>query len=127
MTQGERAEWAKGRACDLAVLVRDEGRDSIATWLAQHDRQALEAIVVTLAAMTPVDRPVSELLAWIDSPTPAPKVRLRLAPCGTRAAAERHRDNGQALCDPCREAVRAYDRERARSRRGTAVENWRVA
>jgi hypothetical protein len=32
-------------------------------------------------------------------------------PCGTRAAATRHRRKGEPLCDACREAERAYQRK----------------
>lgn len=32
-------------------------------------------------------------------------------PCGTRAAAERHRRKGEPLCEPCREAERQYRRD----------------
>lgn len=35
-------------------------------------------------------------------------------PCGTRAAAQRHRRRGEPLCEPCVEAERTYYRERAR-------------
>lgn len=34
------------------------------------------------------------------------------APCGTVAAAHRHYREKEPLCTPCREAVRAYDRDR---------------
>lgn len=35
-------------------------------------------------------------------------------PCGTRAAAERHRRRKEQLCDECRAAERTYYRDRAR-------------
>ena len=38
-------------------------------------------------------------------------------PCGTRAAAARHRRNGEEPCDACLEAERTYNREMARKRR----------
>jgi hypothetical protein len=43
-----------------------------------------------------------------------------LAPCGTRAAAARHRRNGEPLCQPCIEAERAYmNRRRTPTERKT--------
>lgn len=41
----------------------------------------------------------------------------QLKPCGTRAAAQRHRYRGEPLCDSCVAAVRRHDRERKRERR----------
>lgn len=66
MTRAERADWAAGRAIDLAMTVREEGRDGITAWLAAHDRQAIDAIAVALAAMVPANRTVRELLAWTE-------------------------------------------------------------
>lgn len=40
-----------------------------------------------------------------------------LTPCGTYAAATRHRRHGEPLCDPCRQAERAYGRKRRPDRR----------
>lgn len=34
------------------------------------------------------------------------------APCGTRSAYVRHKRHGEKPCDPCREAMRTYERER---------------
>ena len=42
---------------------------------------------------------------------------VTLAPCGTRAAAVRHRRTGEALCPPCVEAEREYQREMARPKK----------
>lgn len=78
MTPEQRTAWAKQRACDLAVVVRDEPREGIEKWLARYTRHDLEAIAVTLACMVPDDRPVSELLAWIEEPA-APRTRLHTA------------------------------------------------
>ena len=44
-------------------------------------------------------------------------------PCGTRAAAKRHRRNDEPIDDACRDAERAYQREasaRARARAGSS-------
>lgn len=35
-----------------------------------------------------------------------------LAPCGTRAAAARHRRNGEPVCPACQQAERDYQRAR---------------
>jgi hypothetical protein len=41
----------------------------------------------------------------------------QLQPCGTRAAAMRHRRNGEPLCDACGDAERAYMREMSKKSR----------
>lgn len=40
-----------------------------------------------------------------------------LAPCGSFAAAQRHRKNGEELCGPCRQADRDYKAQKARDYR----------
>ena len=82
LTPEQRVTWAKGRACDLVTVVRDEPREGIEAWLARYDRADLDSIVTVLACMVPDDRPISELLAWIDGPkvqlhTAAPPKRTR--------------------------------------------------
>lgn len=44
-----------------------------------------------------------------------------LKPCGTPAAARRHRRNGEELCDECRQAVRAEKNDRDRAERGEKI------
>lgn len=46
----------------------------------------------------------------------ASRQHRELQPCGTLGAAKRHRRAGQPLCEPCREAERAYEREYDRTR-----------
>jgi hypothetical protein len=53
------------RATQLACLVRDEGRDGIGDFLDTLTMQQLYGMCVALAAMVPDDRPVHELLAWV--------------------------------------------------------------
>jgi hypothetical protein len=50
------------------------------------------------------------------------------APCGTPAAAKRHRRHGEPLCAPCVAAERAYFRERKPVTGGPFVgdPNWRA-
>jgi hypothetical protein len=43
----------------------------------------------------------------------------RPKPCGTRAAARRHRERGEPVDDACLAAEREYDRERKREERAT--------
>lgn len=57
---------AKRRAANLICLTRDESADTIGAALDRADRQDLYALCVVLAAMVPDDKPMSELLAWID-------------------------------------------------------------
>jgi hypothetical protein len=67
-----RAYTAVLDAQDLAMAVRDldprEVWGTLAGWL-EHDPLRMLAAVTALAAMVPVDRPVSELLAWTDTLT----------------------------------------------------------
>lgn len=63
------AERAQTDAMDLAMDVRD--LDPRVAWgrlvrWGRQDPPRLVAACVALAAMVPVDRPVSELLAWTD-------------------------------------------------------------
>lgn len=56
-------------------------------------------------------------------PAPPPPQGMRLTavsrplPCGTRAAAQRHRQNGEPVCPPCVQAERAYDQAHPRRAR----------
>lgn len=127
-------------AIDLACALRDDGPREIAT----AARAVLDAAggdplaaVSVAAALIPVDYPIDPWWArglnGLISPGqqelpirvgvepvlprrrgPAPQ------PCGTPAAAERHRRNSEDLCDPCRWADRRrnqdrYDRKRVAS------------
>lgn len=53
------------RASHVACLVRDEGPDRIGEYLDRLTVDELYALVVTLAAMTPVDQPAATLLQWV--------------------------------------------------------------
>lgn len=44
-------------------------------------------------------------------------------PCGTRAAAARHRRNGEPVCNACVEAEREYMRAKQRQRRVPETRN----
>jgi hypothetical protein len=117
-SQAERGQRALDRALELVVIVRDYGRDEITTWLRRRSRLDLEGIAVALAALVPEDSTPRDLLAWMDEPPrvrepyrplPAePRPPRELAPCGTRAAHERHKIRGEKPCDACNEAQRAY-------------------
>lgn len=51
-----------------------------------------------------------------------------LSPCGTLAAARRHKKNGEEPCEPCRQAVRDEKNERMlRKREAAAMEGRRAA
>lgn len=87
-------------------LIHDMREDVAAAHrvISHLDRCDLEALTCILAALVPVDTPVSHLAWW----------RLPLAaesgdqPCGTRAAAARHRWRNEPLCRLCDVADRAY-------------------
>ena len=86
-TQGTRAGTsALMRAQTLAGLVRDEGVDTIGAYLDELDRNDLYALAVTLACLTPVDVPVSELLDWMPIPPTATEARRAAERAAARQA-----------------------------------------
>ena len=110
-------------ACELVTRVRDDDPEDNGRWLAAtlpnpDDRWALLFI---LAAAIPDDRPWSELIGWRQPQPPATTATGRaLKPCGTTAAAVRHRYHGEPVCEACRQAERASDRLRKPRRVVTA-------
>lgn len=76
------------------------------------------------------------LVRWADAlgmqvQVVAKPVGRQLRPCGTVAAAKRHRDRGEPRCDSCTAAIRKHDRERKAAKRAaipyTATEMEGVA
>ncbi|QSI49931.1 hypothetical protein [Thermobispora bispora] len=115
-------------AIEVATLVRDATPDDVAAFLAglpQHERDLLPIIQ---AALIPPDEPPEHLLAWFLPPgaTITFPVKGR-RPCGTRAAAQRHRYAGEPLCPACKKADRKYERERERARRRSARADTKAA
>lgn len=144
--RGEQAAQLVTVTCELACLVRDESRDTIAAFLDGLTVEELRALVVVQAAMIPDDQPAADLLSWVtwdeygrplpgpvrESPAPAPSVRGTgwhqiqfvparnpegLLPCGTYAAYSRHVAHDEVPDDACRAAAREYWAARARRRR----------
>ena len=115
-------EQGKIHAQQLAYIVRTYGRDSVASMLDGLDRNSLMAMSVVLAAALDIDRPLSEMIAWIDEPVERRTVIRRgpLAPCGTHAAFTRHKARGEAVDALCLGAEREYQRDRKRISRGIA-------
>jgi hypothetical protein len=109
-------------AIELAERVRDEGPDDNAAWLDErlpNERDRFHLLFV-LAAAIPTDRTWTELTAWARQPAKphAQAERSKLQPCGTSAAAARHRAHNEDLCTACRLHERMRDRRRkAESRR----------
>ena len=103
-------------ACELAQRVRDDGPEDNGRWLAGilPDPDDRFALCFVLAAAVPDDRPWRELIAWVTEGGDQPR---QLRPCGTTAAARRHRAHGEEVCPPCLEAERRDDRIRKRLRR----------
>lgn len=104
----------------LSVRVRDHDPDTVREALTVLDRDELERLALALAECVPIDQTKTALLAWKASP-PAEVIRP-LQPCGTTAAAQRHRTRGEELCPPCRDAERTRDRDRKRAQRRQARE-----
>lgn len=72
--------------------------------------------VTTLPAMP---KPLYDRLRVYRSPRPRRPRQVR--PCGTPAAAWRHRKRREPMCAPCRTAERAHDSARKRDRRLSTV------
>jgi hypothetical protein len=62
----ELARQARYDATNLACRVRDDQPRDVWTDIVALEQTRLLACCIALAAMVPVDRPVSELLAWTD-------------------------------------------------------------
>jgi len=109
---GQLAEDCVPLATELVVLVRDEGRTEIARFLRRLTGEQRTALLVVLAAMVPVDEPVTELLSWVTWDAGAgpaagavfPGPGRRREPCGTMAAVRRHRRNREPLDRSCKQA-----------------------
>lgn len=119
-------------AAELAVRVRDDDPNANLRWLLAtlpDDRARLDLLFV-LAAAVPDDRPWAHLTAWTVAPRPAPSPQ----PCGTPAAAKRHRERGEDPCPPCETAERddwrirkQHQRARTTSSTTRRTEGIRVA
>lgn len=96
-------------ACDM----RD---DVYSAWRVVEglDRADLEALCCVLAAMVPVDVPVSALAWWRFPRSTKP---AGPQPCGTRAAYKRHKARGEDPCAPCVAAQRQYEAGIKRAKR----------
>lgn len=102
-------------ALRLAAQVRDDDPARLHANLMQLDRERLASLALALADCVPVEQPKSVLLAWKARPAqPAPRP---LEPCGTPAAAARHRVHREPIDDACRSAERHYSRDRKRAQR----------
>jgi hypothetical protein len=113
-TLDERAERLVNIGLDVAVRIRDENPDDVARTLDGLDATELRDMVVLLGAAIDVGVSHSVLYGWWTGRT------RELRPCGTHAAAQRHRTRGEPLCGECRDAEREYDRVRKRYVRSAA-------
>ncbi|WP_028183481.1 hypothetical protein [Salinispora arenicola] len=102
-------------AAELVVRVRDDDPQANARWLAATlpDPGDRERLLYVLAAAVPDDRPWLHLTAWTVTPRPARGPQ----PCGTPAAAKRHRERDEEPCEPCETAEREDWRLRKRDQR----------
>ena len=150
MERGEQAAQMVTVACEITCLVRDKETDGIPDLLARMSPAELLTLVITQAAMIPVDRSPAELLSWVlwdehgvplpvpvyEHPQPAWSVTggrwhqfqfhpvrdpRTLRPCGTYAAYARHVDHEEPIDDACEMAARRYWAERKRTRRENAA------
>ena len=65
MNAGDNAQRLLQIALDLATVVHDESRDAIHATVAGIEPEDRDALLVVLAALVDVDRPVADLLAWV--------------------------------------------------------------
>lgn len=125
-------------AVQLVMRVRDvEDPNANGEWLVEQLPDPAEwlRLCFALAAAVPDDRSWAALTAWaylrhgVAAETydegevlrpgagSAPWAEGDLQPCPSPAAAKRHRDRGEPVCEPCLQSERARDRKRAESRR----------
>jgi hypothetical protein len=128
-------------AVELAVRIRDDDPEANGRWLRAQlpDSADWFRLAFVLAAAVPDDRPWLALTAWKWARTeqaapdlvdegevlrPAKSSRpgeakppRELQPCGTEAAAARHRYHGEDLCEACRLHERIRDRIRKANQR----------
>lgn len=92
----DRADRLASIAAQLAGRVRDDNPDANARWLESitDERDRWELLFVQAAAI-PADVKWSILTAWT-------RGERELKPCGTAAAAARHRYHKEPLCGLCR-------------------------
>lgn len=130
------------KACEVACIVRDEGRPGVERFAASLDPAEVTDLLVVLAAMVPVeDASPGDLLAWTggldaalewrQEPLPFGECRCRdLEPCGTRAAYVRHKRRGEPVDVACDRFMRGWRHEqylarRERDRRAAAGDGQR--
>lgn len=110
-------ELAVRRALLLIGAVRGNESGEVERMLTRLKPRDLYGLAVTLAAMVPDDQTPADLLAWNDKVEPLRAVKAGLAPHGTHAAFNRHRNDGTEPCGRCWDAERTYQRDRGRRRR----------
>jgi hypothetical protein len=102
-------------AMDLVIRVRDEDPEENGEWLANllPDPADWFRLAFVLAAAVPDDRSWADLTRWAkvtalddDPQRPGPK------PCGTPAAAARHRYHREPIDPACRAALQAENQKR---------------
>lgn len=114
-------------AVELTVRVRDYDPETNGRWLRALLPEPADwfRLAFVLAAAVPDDRSWNDLTAWA-APQPQPKTP-GLQPCGTPAAAARHRANHQPVDEPCLKAERAYYREIKRNQRARKNTEMEIA
>lgn len=114
-TLDERAERLTRIGMEVAVRLRDEDPRDVRRLVDALPVDEVRDLAILMAAHVPIDLPRSVLIGWWEHP------QRRLRPCGTVAAAKRHRARGEEMCGPCREVYREHERIRKRARRGSAT------
>ncbi|MGW2221284.1 hypothetical protein ACWCSD_40405 [Nonomuraea sp. NPDC001684] len=125
-------------ALTLAVMIRDQDADTCRDFVQALPHEQRDALPYILAAIVPVDQPVTRLLEWItwdEDGRPIPDARQQVAKAARKAkcvtggetathtTASRHRRAGQPLCVPCQQAENLHrqDLYQAKKRRTRAA------
>ncbi len=90
---------------ELVTRIRDDDPEENGRWLAAvlPDPADWFRLVFVTGALVPDDRTWSQLTAWIPGGAGSATPRQ---PCGTHAAAARHRRRKEKVCDACLRAER---------------------
>lgn len=123
MISDEHADRLAEIAVELVHRVRDYGPEDNGRWLARKLPGAGDwfALAFVLACAVPDDRTWRSLTQWALPERLRRIPREGLKPCGTIAAARRHRYHSEDLDEACREAERERDRARAALRAGSTL------
>jgi hypothetical protein len=105
--RGDLAERLIPKAVELACLVHGDGDvKAVERFLAALFPWERDGLLVILAGLMPVDRPLEELLAYVTWDERGRPLKPPVPPCGTPAALWHHQVEGQLVDDDCAAVTR---------------------